>query len=110
MSIRSIDLMVLYSKASDVEKLQQSSQQAPQIAQQQLAAEELQKNEIKRAQVAGANKTEGSKVGRKKDDEGGKRPTYGHNLKQQRDEDAQAEENKKKKGEHVAKPSIDIRI
>lgn len=110
MSIRSIDLMVLYSKTADVEKIQQQAQQAPQVAQQQLAAEELAKKEIKKARVAEANQDEGGKIERKKDGEGGKRPTYGHNLRQQQEEEALAEENNKKKNEYAARPSIDIRI
>ena len=51
MSIRSVDMMILYSKTADVEKLAQQHQQQPAVAQQQLAEEAALKKEILKAQV-----------------------------------------------------------
>lgn len=51
MSIRSIDMMVLYSKLSDVEKMQQNEQQTPKISQEQLAAQEIKRKELQQTQV-----------------------------------------------------------
>jgi len=51
MSIRSVDLMILYSRTADAEKAHQTEQQQPRIAQDQLAANEIKRKEIEAAQV-----------------------------------------------------------
>jgi hypothetical protein len=56
MSIRAVDMMVVYSKTSDVEKAQQVEQQQGRVTQQQIAAEEIKNKEIKQTQVNQANR------------------------------------------------------
>ena len=51
MSIRSVDMMILYSKTADVEKAQQVEQQQGRISQQQVAAEEVKSKDVKQTQV-----------------------------------------------------------
>lgn len=51
MSIRSVDMMILYSKLSDVEKMQQNDQQTPKVSQEQLAAQEIKRKEVQQTQV-----------------------------------------------------------
>lgn len=104
MSIRSVDLMILYSKTADVEKMQQQMQQQATASQQQIAEESIKKKEITKSQVQSTPKGEGGRVERKKDEQGG----GGQDQRQgQSDED---EEKEKAKFKPHTGGSIDIRI
>ena len=106
MSIRSIDMMILYSKTADVEKMQQQQQQQPTVAQQQITEEAVHKKEIEKAQVTKTPQGEGGKVERKKDQEGGR---GGRQPGQDLAQDDESQQKKKKFGPHTGR-SIDIRI
>ena len=105
MSIRSVDLMVLFTKVAEVEKMQQQQQQAPQIAHQQLTQEEIQKKDIERNRLQKTPKDEGGRIERKKDGEGSRGGQ--HAQQQQGDEE---EEKKNNKFKPYTGRSIDIRI
>jgi len=105
MSIRSVDMMILYSKTADVEKLAQQHQQQPAVAQQQLAEEAALKKEILKAQVQQAPQGQGGKVERKKDQEGGRGGRHAGDF----GDDEEADRKNKKFGPHTGR-SIDIRI
>lgn len=105
MSIRSIDMMILYSKTSDVEKMQQVQQQQGVVSQQQLTEEAAQKKEVMKSQVQKSPEGEGGKVERKKDQEGGRGGRHAGDFGQNPED----EEKKKKFGPRTGR-SIDIRI
>jgi len=60
MSIRSVDLMILYSKTSDIEKFQQVEQQQARVSQDQLGTQETRRKEIEEKKAPETNKDEES--------------------------------------------------
>ena len=62
MSIRSIDLQVLYSKTSDVERVQQIQQQQDKIQQQQVTADTSAKRVVQEQQVVQTPRSEGGRI------------------------------------------------
>lgn len=56
MAIRSVDMMIVYSKTADVEKAQQIEQQQGRVTQQQIAAEEVKNKDLKQTQVNQTNR------------------------------------------------------
>jgi hypothetical protein len=96
MGIRPIDFQILYSKTSDIEKLQQTQQQLDKIQPQQVAEELAIKKEIEKKQVLKTANAEHSRVEEKKEHE--------HQHHQQQQDESETGEKKKEK------PSIDIRV
>ena len=105
MSIRSVDLMILYSKTADVEKFQQMHQQQPAVTHHQITEEAVKKKEIEKTQVQKSPEGQGGKVERKKEHEGG----HGQGQPGQQGEDEEDAEKKSKFGPQTG-GSIDIRI
>lgn len=105
MSIRSIDMMVLYSKLSDVEKMQQNEQQTPKIAQEQIAVQEAKRKELQQTQVMQSPGDEDA--GRIKEEQERKRG----NQKGRQEENQQEEETEDtapKRAKIMRSGSIDI--
>ncbi|MFH1540217.1 MAG: hypothetical protein ABIH66_14780 [bacterium] len=103
MSIRSIDLAVLYSKTSDVEKAQQAQQQQDRITQEQVAQDTSQKRIERQRQVVSNPRSEGGHIEERPERRRGKR----RGQRQHLEENEEASEQETSPGK---KPSIDIRI
>jgi hypothetical protein len=108
-SIRAVDMMITYAKASDVEKAQQAEQQQGRVAQQQIAAEEVKNKEIKQTQVQLSNKEEESgRIQEHPERKRGKKPAGRGRQAEQPEEDAEKKQKPTKMGSHPG--AIDIRI
>jgi len=113
MSIRSVDMMILYSKTSDVEKMQQAEQQQGRVSQQQIATDEVKDKEIKQSQVQNAKKDdESGRISEQPERKQGRRMASGEDNSE---EDQDNKENEQGGGkDEFGKPPhtgmIDIRV
>ncbi|MEW5947630.1 MAG: hypothetical protein AB1742_15685 [bacterium] len=62
MSIRSVDLQILFSKTSDVERAQQIQQQHDRVVQQQVTDENVAKKVAQQTQVVSTPRPEGGRI------------------------------------------------
>ena len=113
MSIRSVDMMILYSKTADVERAQQAEQQQGRVAQQQISAEEIKSKDVKQTQVQQSPRgDEGGRIHEHPERKRGKRTgTRGRGEERDEGELENGEEQTQKKfrvSPHGG--SIDIRI
>lgn len=103
MSIRSVDLAILYSKTADVERAQQAQQQQDRVIQEQVAQDSSQKRIERQRQVVSTPRAEGGRIEERPERRRGRR----RGQKQSKDEEEKAsgsEDSPQKKA------SIDIRI
>lgn len=96
MSIRSIDMMIMYSKSADVEKAQTGEQQQNRVMQQSIAAEEVHDKDIKHSQVQRSEQeNESERIREQPERKRGRRlGAHAQGQQGQEQEEASAEEEK----------------
>ena len=103
MSIRSVDLAILYSKTSDVEKAQQVQQQQDRITQEQVAKDTSDKRVEQQRQVVSTPRPEGGRIEERPNRRRGKR----RGQKRPEDEEENTPDSEDSPNKKV---SVDIRI
>ena len=107
MSIRPMDLQVLFGKMQEVAKNQQNQEQLPNTNQQIVASESLREAERQTTQVQQTPRTEGERVENNRENRSGQQ--YAGSEGQKREEKEDIEE-KDKSSDPIRGKFIDIRL